>query len=150
MHSLGAEMDKSSKCFYTDKHEDPTVIAYRRVYCKKWLKREKRMFTWVKMAPEIHDALKSRSKNPEMFPSGESITMDGKDAIIHHVDEADFFDDQKRFPRILHPHWTTLKAVPGIPLLFSHPHFNSLFVPSSRSQFFNLFIATRIFCAFRL
>jgi hypothetical protein len=112
--------------------------------------KEKRMYTWVKITPKMQADLKSVSENPDKFPLGESIIIDDKEVIVHHVDDASAFNDQTAFPRILHPQWTTLEAVPGIPPLFPYPHFDSLFDPTSRSHFYNLFIATLIFCAFRL
>jgi hypothetical protein len=115
MHALGARRGLHRKCYYTDRHEDPDVKEYRKWYISSMNVLEMRMYHWVIISCEEHETFRSELTK-DGLPNSDFPTprkqLPGS-WLLFHMDDLSIFDDVLKYPRVLHPDWTTLPLVEG-------------------------------------
>jgi hypothetical protein len=115
MHALGARRGLYRKCYYTDRHEDADVKEYRHWYIVSMNSLEQRMYHWVTLPQATYLAFKAKvsAKDLPFFPNPRKTLAN--DTLLFHMDDLSVFDDEAKYPRILHPDWTASPPVPGKP-----------------------------------
>ena len=95
MKALGYRWVKSTKHFYSDRHEDPVTVAYRTSFCGRYMfDYEPRAHRWIQIDRVDADHLRESKSVPE-GAGFDYTTTDGMEMTEFHV------DDNKQFAILL-------------------------------------------------